>query len=307
MSHVVIAGTGRSGSNRMLDIFDVHEWTNCRNEPNVVDTPMRALLITREAELPADASARWDALVEEAKTHKSAFDRMTHENKGFATPATSALFWLMSKTRAREMVWGKRQDWAIPGFGLKHPERIIPVLKVISQVEAVAALHESQPDQAVIHVTRDPRNYLNSWWNRLVLTPDFGPEVTYQKVRELRAPILEARGEEPLAEEFSMASLLRGELVQWRQIHEHLADRLGASPRYGLFPYEDTDAHPVEEAARAYALAGLDFTAEHEARVRGMKNTLFAKGHSEKLDEALVEDALQAVLGNSPIGQRYLG
>lgn len=307
MSHVVIAGTGRSGSNRMLDIFDVHEWTNCRNEPNVVDTPMRALLITKAADLPADASTRWARLVEEAKTHKSAFDRMTHENKAFATLFTPVLFWIMGKTRAREMIWGTRQDWPIPGVALKASDRIIPVLKVISQVEAVAALHESQSDQAVIHVVRDPRNYLNSWWNRLVLTPDFGPEVTYRKVRALRAPIIEARGEEPLPEAFSMASLVRGELVQWRQIHEHLAERLGASPRYGLFPYEETDAHPVEEARRAYAVAGLDFTAEHEARVRGMKNTLFARGHSEKLDETLVEDALQQVLGNSPIGQRYLG
>ncbi len=305
MKHVMIVGTGRSGSNRLLDILDVHETTNCRNEIHRFDTPVGKLSRVEKADADQITPDVWNDAVAQAELRQSIDDRKTLVGKSFTNSLAPVAYRLVHHTKLRHLLWSRQEEWDIPGFALAKDAKALPVFKVLGRHDSLVAIHKHLPEQSILHVIRDPRAYLKSWWNRLVLQQD-GAEGIYPKVKEIISDTLREHDQPPMADDFDLAELLRGELWILRERHAYLNTAFRESNRYDIFPYEDTSANPVADGERAFALAGLTMTDTHRDRIAQQKNTLFAKAHSDTLDKDLVEKQVKAVLHDSPVFERYL-
>ena len=308
--HVVVFSSGRSGSNRLLDLFDQHERTNCRNEIDSDDPVINAIKgWDAAAEAPEALAARWQDAVRRAALRKGRRDRYDLGHKAWLRPGLAPVWAAVYRRRRlrRPLAGRGGRDWPVPGLVLRADaaRSVLPVLKISRPPEPFLALHGADPGLILVHNLREPRGYLRSWYNRLVLRAPEGPEGVYATLRARLAPRMAGLGRPPLPEAFSLRALLVAELWQWRLNNEPLAAGLAGAPRYLQVSYDRVSGAPVETARRLYAHAGLDFTAAHAARVEGLRNTLFPRPHRAALAPDLVEAALAEVLEDGPLARLF--
>ena len=307
MKHIIICGTGRSGTNRMLDVFDFHESTLCRNEVHALDTHVGRLPRAEwDADLPHAFSSDWEDAIRSSASTQSARDRLRFADKNYLNKFAQLTGPLVRRRNVRRIVVGRRQEWPIPSVWLKKKEAILPVIKILSRGRWIAETHAAFPDQFVVHVLRNPKSVLQSWMNRFVMKESHSPEVVFEQVKKRAKPIVEKFGGESVPDAFSIENLLYGQLWLWRNEHDSLAAALNGSPRYGIFDYDDYSSDPVSEAKRAFEFVGLPFEDHHATRINAMTNTLFSKPHSSKVPDEIVRAQMIRVLKDSAVGQRYL-
>lgn len=307
--HIVLYSSGRSGSNRLLDFFDQHEMTNCRNEIDRSDPLFNKLCDDSRECLPANVLVSWQTAVKRATLRKGADDRFTLGHKAYLK-AILGIAWsqIARRRRVRRAFLGIADDeWPIPRQILRENARndVIPVIKLMGPPQLVVAAHEGDETQIVIHNIRDPRDYLASWYNRFALVK-FGDnlEPLYEIVRG-KALVWSRviRDDLQLPERFSLKSLLVAELWLWRATNEPLLARLKHSPRYRLVTYNELSSSREDTARSLYAHAGLDFRKRHADRIRSLENTLFREGHREKLDDGVISEAVDVALSDSILKQ----
>ncbi len=304
--HIVVYSSGRSGSNRLLDIFDQHELTNCRNEIDVCDPVFDAFCTEADLRLSEPLAARWSALVQRSTFRKGDRDRFQLSHKRYLRDFPARLWGAAMRRRLRRHVLRiASDDWAIPGVIL-HPRAqadIVPVFKVSRPQRFLAATHAAMPAQTVVHNIREPEKYLNSWYNRLVVPEYNGDlEAVYRLNRATAQEELRRNGMDvKLDEAFSLRALLVAELWNWRLCNEPIHEALRGSPRYRLVHYNEISTAPEETARRLFMHAGLEFTAMHAARIAALRNTLFASPHAARLDPVAVQEAADEVLSDCPV------
>ena len=305
LKHVVVTGSGRSGTNRLLDILDMHGLTLCRSEVHALDGDFGKLSVAASQDaLPADFSDQWSAAVASSIGKMSRRDRMKVDGKSYLNLAARVVVPVLRKTRLRKVVLaGDPDEWPIPRICMRPNVTIVPVLKIQSRQCWLLRSHPVLSSQIVIHTLRNPADYLNSWWKRWV--SKIGPEEAYRRVCALTAPIYEENDRPALPAEYSIENLVRGQLSIWRRSNG-LISQLSGSPRYGLFRYEDVSSDPTGEAARLYDLAGLEFDDETRQNVATMRNTLFKKIDTPSLDRDMIRSAMEDVLSDCPLGSIYL-
>lgn len=305
---IVITGTGRSGTNRLLDMLDQHPQTLCRNEPHALDTAIGRLPAPLHTDTPPpDFAARWRAAMAEVPGHQSLRDRLQTEGKACFTTRGRAMTALMRRRRLRHLTGRRGDEWAIPRGWMRADAAVVPVIKILSRSQWLIAVHDHDPGQRVIHTVRNPRNYLNSWYKRLVMSPlGGGPEQIYGQVRDLAAPILARAGLPALPTQYSLPALLQGELTLWRSVNDSLFTALRHSPRYLMLRYEDISRDPLGCAQTAFDHAGLVLDDQTRARLGAQGNSLFEKSPIPDLDRDLVDAAIAATLGDAAIAASYL-
>jgi hypothetical protein len=305
MRHVVIFSSGRSGSNRLLDILDQHEWTNCRNEINA-DDPQFATLTNWDTSSASteEIRARWEGSVRRAAVRKGRRDRYELSHKSYLRPLLSRPWVeIYRRPSIRRPLFDQSFDWQIPKVIFRRgvEDKIVPVLKISRPPELFVATHRADPSQIMLHNLRDPGAMIRSWYNRFVVPRHGSPEAIFETVRTKANRGRAEAGLPPLTDAYSLRALLVAELWLWRLNNEPLVSEIGTSPRYLRITYDETSRSPVEVARKAYTHAGLDFSSTHGERVTSLKNELFSKPHSESLDSALVEDSVAEALDGSSL------
>ncbi len=308
--HVIIAGHGRSGTNMVLDLFDCHRMSFCRNEPNELHgTGFTGLGDAMFGDpVPADFAARWRQAVATTIRSNGARDRFGLDKDYFRSPLVArAGQAVMSRARLRELLLPKSEgrtveEWPCPGPYYNHTAlaRALPVLKILLAPAWIARAHDLFPGQQVVHVVRRPEGFIQSWWSRYVTGIGGGPEKVFADNQPSLEIILAHFGHaDKKPASYSLEALLVSELWRWRYMNEVLAEALSTSDRYLPVPYEAVMKERMVWAERLYTFAGLEMTDATRTQVEGMQNTLFGKRKPDGLEPDLVASAVAQVTEDS--------
>lgn len=301
-SHVVIGGYGRSGSNMVLDLFDLHARTHCRNEPNVPGGALDAVADFFVPDAREPFLGKWRAALAITARSAGVHDHLPTRGKVFLRPGPVAGLagWLQSKARVRRVL-GLGAEWPCPSV-IYDPDELAKALLVVKvgHCGGVAAAH-ADPGQKLVHVLRSPADVLNSWFNRYVGRSARSREEIFADMAPFLSRILPLYDADPgRFATYSLGAMLEGELWLWRYIND-VIHALSGSPRYLLVGYADAKARPAATTETLYRFAGIDFDDSHAGRAERMRNTLFAAPHGSRLPQHEVARALDAVLRDTSL------
>jgi hypothetical protein len=295
----------------VLDLFDCHRSTFCRNEPN-------ELLGTAFADLgdpmfpepsPEDFETRWRDAITQTIRSAGARDRFAHDKDYFRT-SLHARFGqaLMSRRKFRALVLPRQQgatveEWLCPGLYFDPAElaRALPVLKILLAPDWIIRAHDLVETGRVVHVVRHPQDFVQSWWSRYVTGIGGGPEKVFADNQPSLTRILRHFGKERASPAvYSLEGLVISELWRWRYVNEVMLDRFSGSSRYLKLAYERVMKDKLSWAERLFEFTGLEMTPACRSSVKKMENTLFQARKADGVDPALVEAAVEQVMGDSP-------
>ena len=310
--YVVIAGSGRSGTNRIMDAFDLHERTICRSEPEEMVGGDFAVL--PRAMLPEDLGPEfescWRDVVHRARRRQSDRDRIDHIRKTYYQSRFSALVIqsILSRRRARRALGliapsFRTQEWPRP-MSVTDAGELETALLVLKTrpPEWILRTHAVDRDQKVIHKIRNPLGYLNSWYNRYVIKKPGQAQAVFRESMQNVPYILKFFGEDKdRIGSFSERALIESELWIWRFLNEKIFSTLRNSSRYRLIRYEEFEKQPVDSMKNLVEFCGLEPDDGFLGHFAIMENTLFGQSHVEKIDADLVKQSARRVLMRSPL------
>ncbi len=309
--YLVIAGHGRSGSNRLLDAFDCHPAVFCRNEPNKPSgSPFLKLPDGFFPSQRADFADLWKPTIDQAARQISVRDRLRGVGKDFvrspirrayarhvflrARPRKAAALFAPS---LRSQTSPAEPHYAEPGL----VSLAYPVFKILLTPGWLIDAFDGDPRMRVILNLRAPAGFLRSWRHRYAEAA--GVEEVFRANLNSLPRILQHFGAEGLAPHgFSEAALYESELWRWRYVNEIMLQRLKDSARFTAVTYEAFDSDPVGQSERLYAFAGVEMTAGVRDKIRLLENRLFKPRTNTRFrDEPLVAAAIDKVLEGSPL------
>ena len=312
---VIITGHGRSGSNRVLDLFDCSAVTLCRNEPNEVPGSALAGLpdgFFFEDRGPDFEDALLDALAVAARSF-STRDRIGTSPKAWVPAWQRRVVGrgLLARGRLRGLLApvapGLAREEVTPGmlYGGARLDGAVPVFKILLSQGWLCGLLEARADFRVVHNIRDPHGFARSWWTRYL-----GPRDRARVFAECMVSVprvLEELGGVPgdLSRPTDEA-LVEAEMWRWRYANEPLFVRYGDHPRYRHVLYAEASRDAGALARSLFAFAGLPYGAEERGRVLSMTNTMFAtRPDVAPLDDAVLERVVQRVMDGSPLNALF--
>jgi hypothetical protein len=315
--YIVIYGHGRSGTNRLLQTFDVHERTLCRNEPNQVRGG--ALVRLESSSFPDDLGADFnDRLAEAVRIASVSHGGRDHFSDGSKAylrsgPIARLTRSVESGARKRKLFAPLKPDfrkgeWSIPKLCLTPDadQVMLPVLKVLLVAGWWVKSHEAHPGQKIIHAVRAPEAFLKSWLNRYVSTQEV--ETVFRANLPSARKIAAYFGAQPLVgEEVTEARLIESELWRWRYINEAMYAALKGSKRYTAVTYDAFSADPGPETRRLFAFAGLSTDNRHEAAVASMENKMFGGKRGSARIETPLAPIMDKVMSGSVLPASWIG
>jgi hypothetical protein len=155
----------------------------------------------------------------------------------------------------------------------------------------------------VIHNIRDPRGFVQSWFNRYVVGRRGGDSaLVYERSLRTLGPILSHYGVEwPHRDTFSEAALVESELWRWRYFNEAMLDLAYRPGRTITVFYDEVIRDRVATAERIMAFCGLEVDDATRARIGAQQRRLFTEPHATAVDPAMLDTALARVIGGSRI------
>jgi hypothetical protein len=315
--YIVICGLGRSGTNRLLQAFDMHERTLCRNEPNKVKGGGLQQLETNlfPDELGEGFNARLADTVQTASASRGGRDQFNNQPKAYlrSGPASRVVSNIERGARKRRLFAPLKPDfrageWRIPRLCLTADadQVMLPILKVLRVPGWWMRSHKAHPGQKLIHAVRSPEVFLKSWLNRYVSTQEV--ETVFRANLPSARKIAAHFGAEPLVgEEMTEARLIESELWRWRYINEAMYAALKDSERYTSVAYDAFSADPGAETRRLFAFAGLSADERHEAAVASMKNKMFGGKRGSASIETPLAPIMDKVMNGSVLPASWIG
>lgn len=311
--YVVVTGHGRSGSNMLLDMLNEHPRTMCRNEPDAMATsPMKAL---PDGFFDADMAPDFLEVFQEV-LGRALLRNSVRDNFGLVEKV-----WFRSQLRAligQELLRNKhtrrllgvvnpalcRDEWQTPSFYVDRrlAKQALPVFKIILASGWLLRTHDADPGQRILHIIREPVDFLRSWANRYIKRHAEGGEQVYQTNCETMPRIFEHFGvHSSCLTKFSTEHLIETELWRWRYVNETLLQRLGQSDRYRIFRFEDVKARQRDSVSDIFGFCGLELDDRTWGRVALLSNRMFPKISERPFDDVDVEAIICKVLENSPL------
>lgn len=309
-SCLIIAGNGRSGSNRLLDFLDKSTLTICRNEPNKI-VGGEFFDIGHEYLAQGFKHDQLDQLLlalHRATIRRSSRDRLDFKNKTYINRSGKVLLPLMEKQKIRQLLMGlsiiqDQNEWTLHHSFMKpeiFPQSLL-VLKLIACPVWAKALIKKSPHIRILHNIRNPIEYLNSWYNRFILN-GVGYKSFKQNFSDM-PKIFEYFGK-PIPtglDSVTVENLVEVELWRWRYVNEFIYNHAGCSDRYLMVTYADIEHDPKVVLKKVYDFANLTLDDKMLESVHSMKNKLFSKPHTDRLDQALCARLLGKVMTGSTL------
>jgi hypothetical protein len=315
--YIVICGLGRSGTNRLLQAFDVHERTLCRNEPNKVrgGALQRLESSIHADELGENFNDRLAEAVRVASVSHGGRDHFSDGPKAYlhSGPVARLVRSIERGARKRKFFAPFKPDfrtgeWRIPRACLTPDadQLMLPVLKVLLVAGWWVKSHEAHPGQKLIHAVRAPETFLKSWLNRYVSTQE--PEAVFRANLPSARKIAAHFGAEPLmGEEMTEARLIESELWRWRYINEAMYAELQGSDRYTTVTYDEFSADPVGQTQRLLSFAGLPVQTRHKAAAALMENRMFGGKRGSATIETPLAPIMDKVMAGSALPASWIG
>ena len=267
---IVITGTGKAGSKRILKIFDLSPQTHCRCEPNELpgsdfaDLPPRQVL---HPDTDQEMAVCWDKAVRNAARCMGGRDHLPSPAKYHYWPLAQRLqLWRMLKhrklRRALSVVMPslRGSEWPLPWWlgSRRTLDEAVTVLKTGPAAGWVPWLLQHRKQTKVVNIVRHPAGFLHSYIGRWLSTADIDRTTRHNRARLHTIAQLDADWPGPV-DRIDDMSCIEAELWYWRYFYEtvHAAGR--QAPQYMLVLDEDIVADPVTSARRLYEFAELDW------------------------------------------------
>ena len=306
IQHILIHSSGRSGSNRLLGMLDVHDWTNCRNEPDEHVTSIRDFMQIQATLSQEKRDEAWAEALRIARVSRSKVDPFEQNKAYLRGPAWAVLSQLYRRQRLRRVLGMTSDEWRLSRLVLPDAKAasIVPVLKMkLSPIsDWLVSYHRRNTQQTILHIVRHPIAYLKSLFARYIsVVYRDDPETNYALTRVKLGDFPSMIGQEDLPESYSVFNDFKAQLLYWRQWNEPIYARFKESARYLLMTYEDVSKDLAAAAQNAFSVCGLTLSAAQAREVSVLKNVLFANPHSISFDTAMAQDAFDAVMQGSPL------
>lgn len=320
LTSTIIGVSGRSGTNLLLDILDCHPDTHCRNEPNLLDNPLGRLFPDGgHYDRRAIDDAELDAALHETCMSHGSYDRLNRTDKSYIPSEGLARIGLavLRKQKVKRAIGLIDRDYRENEWPCKPPlfdratlETSHHVLKMISIPRALVRMHDTFPKTRIVHVIRNPADYVASWHHRYVKLHPGGEEAVFRDSMPLVRMAWDTFGRPERDFPFTRRNLLASELWIWRRANEIVYTALKGSDRYLMLNFEDVMQDRRAAAETLFAFSGLDMTAPAHARAESLKNKLFKPRNRKKsafeddMDSALSEILEGSALNELPLDPR---
>ena len=269
-NYAAIVGQGRSGSNWLLNLFDLSPDTFCRDEPDLLKgSPFRQL--RRDQFVRHDQQSLleegWDDAVRFTVARMGAHDNPIIAPKAYMYEVSRRL----GVYRAvRGYRWRRLWAWFVPSFrdvewvppsylvNARRFERSTAVLKFVSPPGWAAFVLARRPEVPVFHVVRHPGGFLNSWATRFLATR------VESEVRDANLTRLHviAGLDDAWRRRFGAIdgmSAHEAELWYWSYVNEEISRAGDASERFTRVVFEDLVRDSAGTMQRLYDRLGVPF------------------------------------------------
>lgn len=269
---IIVTGSGRSGTNWLLNLLDLHYETHCRNEPeDSPNTPMNNPSFRRHFG-PLELDDTWDSAVDWAATHIGDRDRAPLLPKIYIHPWAMRLGLekIYYKIGARNLLCyfdptkGK-SDWELPWWiGSKNKLRqAIPVLKLPSTHRLVMWVLENRPNTQVVHMVRHPGGTMSSWKSRYLEQND-EEKVLAANLARLHEVVKQSPEWGPVFGNIDNMEVMEAEAWYWSYATSMLHRFGEGRSNYYSLTYEALVGDQIENLKRVYQAVGLGWSDDIE-------------------------------------------
>lgn len=310
MQHVIVTGHGRSGTNLVLDLLDTSPHTICRNEANEIrDACLNQLEPGFFPPETQDSDVFW-TLLNKSIYYRSNRDRFRYWHKEFynQAPLQSAYLGMLRYAHLRKALhpWQSGKEWRLPEgiYDKQSVAAAVAVHKILLWPGRLLTAHSALEQLRIVHVIRNPEDFLQSWYARYVLERSGGPEQVFRDNHPSANRIMSYFGRDGQAlysDGFELEALIESEMWRWRYVNEILFKSLKDSQRYLIITYSDATRRTVDVAERLTDFCGLEFSSQMRARIQHNENTLFARRKKYSLNPELAKSTVRRVLSDSPL------
>jgi hypothetical protein len=323
----IVTGTGRSGTNWLLDMLDASPRTHCRNEPHgLKGTPMNRFPLVWTSDRAGSVELyreRWDEVATGTARRLGVRDHHFRYHKPYLYPWSNhlRLSRVLTGPRARSLtsVVDHRlagREFELPGWlgSRRRLEDSLGVLKIVLDAPLLSWLLAERPPVPVVHIVRHPGGRLHSWLTRLLGPMSNAERVTLRDARRGRLERIRAFDERwrTLIPEPSSLPLIKMELWFWRYVNETTMEAGQGHDGYLLLRFDDVAKEPERQAELLYRHMGLPWTDEVRRRVvADTSRSVFgavsdsrgvADAWRTELEREHV-DAIEEVVSGSPLAQ----
>lgn len=265
--YVLIVGHGRSGTNWLLDLFDLSPRTHCRNEPYGIDSSPFAQLPSRhfrKQEQP-ELETMWDEAVRFTAFRMGERDHSVRARKEHLHDTSLRLHLpeLLGRRKVRRMLGLafrslRASEWLLPRWlGSRGAlAQATPVMKFVQAPGWLVWVLEKRPCAQVAHIVRHPGGFLNSWRKRYLSKHDYQSVLAANRARLRSLAESDNTWAERLAH-LQQMSADESELWYWRYSTETIHQAGAKSGRYHLVIYEQLVTDTIGTTRRLYQECGL--------------------------------------------------
>ena len=275
---ILIVGYGKSGTKRLMGVFDLCRNTHCRSEPYFLSgSPWQQLAAPpRSWVLAADDATllerEWDEAVQWCRLRMGELDRLPPPPKDhlYAIPRRLGLLHLLGSRKARRVL-----RFAMPA--LRDPEWLVPrwagdwaalagaivVLRMVqAPASAVWALRH-RPQYKVVHIVRHPAAVLHSWSVRFLQTQD-ADRVRRDNIERLKLMMHHDLAWSGRFRDVETMSVEESEMWFWAYATRVTHEAGEGQPGYELVLDERIALNPIEVASQLLPACGLAFNTQIE-------------------------------------------
>lgn len=270
-STVLLTGAGKSGSKRLLKIFDLSDQTHCRCEPHELpDTPWAQVPSGRvQIDLNGDEFRNaWSEAVAWSRVRLSSRDRVSGMPKRHVRrwAQRTQMYRIFRHHRLRNAmallvpsIGGAEWEWPRMLGSMSDVRTATTVLKLGPNPGWACWVSENDPDARVISLVRHPAAFVNAYVKRWYQFQDDAAVTSVN--RRLVQAIVRSGHHLPITEaDIDRMSGVECELWSWRYLNEVLLEDARHQPTHGFIRDEDIVVDPIQTARMLFQFAGLEWT-----------------------------------------------
>ncbi|OUR71051.1 hypothetical protein A9Q78_10525 [Methylophaga sp. 41_12_T18] len=289
--YAVIVGQGRSGTNWLLDLFNLSEETYSRNEPHELDSSPISEFDSHRVVVRAQQKIlndKWDEVIRQVGIRMSAIAPWITTRKSYFN-LSKFLYMSVRSNKFRRVLSlyfkaFKADEWLMPSWAVKNIEwtKVLRVFKFVQSPGWADFLLNCRRDVHVFHIVRQPGGFLNSWRNRYLSTEE-NQKVLKNNLCRLHEISRESKYWSDLFGDIDSLGLIESELWYWYYANETIYQAGAGKSNYSLIMYEELASNPVKVLRELYSKIGLNLSESIEGSVvSGAKNSKAISGSWRK-------------------------
>ncbi len=268
--YAVIVGQGRSGSNWLLNLFDLSPDTFCRDEPDLLQgSPLGELRRDQFLRYPDQQMLheKWDDAIDFTMARMGAHDNpiVVAKRYIYELPRQFGIYRAVRGPRLRRL-WGhllpsfRKTEWLPPSYlvNRRRFQDSFAILKFVSPPGWASFVLTERPQVPVFHVLRHPGGFLNSWANRY-LADHHETDVLRANLERLhKIAVLDDDWSRRFGEIDNM-DVFESELWYWLYVNEEISRVGKQSSRFTRVVFEDLTQDAVNTMGPLYENLNLPF------------------------------------------------